>query len=167
MGLSNLLNINTDSLDAVQFIKNLVVFVMVGLVSVIGGFDSILQTLLMFMFIDIVVGSIVAFAKGKFRSRSLLLGVARKAGMIVLIMVIHSFDLMLGSLLSYNIALRDVLIWIFVFYEGSSITELMIEAGVPVPSILKDMFDKAKEVSDAKLSDLVKGLLDNLTNNSD
>lgn len=105
----------------------------------VGGWDSSIKTLLLFMGIDYVTGLILSiiFKKssktgdGTFMSAVGAIGLVKKLMIIVLIAMAHRIDIMLG--VNY---VRDSLAIAFIVNESLSIVENAGLMGVPVPEVL-------------------------------
>ena len=124
---------------------------MVGgfIAALIGGWDSALVTLVIFMGVDYLTGLIVAgifkaspkSESGALESWAGLKGLFRKGGILLVVLVAARLDLMLGT----NFV-RDTVVIAFVVNETISIIENLGLIGVPIPkpvinaiSILRQM----------------------------
>ena len=116
----------------------------------LGGWDSAMQTLLIFMLLDYITGVITAavFRKssktksGGLNSTIGLQGIFKKVGEIVLVMVAFQLDLHLGIDI-----LRTGVIFALLANETISIIENLGLMGVPIPSIIKKAIDLLNEKS--------------------
>lgn len=124
-----------------------------GLVAgAFGGWDKGIETLIILMAVDYLSGLICAGVfkrspktkSGALESRVGLKGLIRKGMMLLVILVAHRMDLILGS--SY---VRDAAIIAFTCNEAISITENAGLMGVPLPRAVKKaidvLSDKAEE----------------------
>ncbi len=113
--------------------------------SLFGGWDAILQTLLIFMAIDYITGIIVAGVfknstktpTGRLDSYSCWTGLARKGMTLVIILVATRLDLIFGS--SF---IRDSVCTAYIVNEIISIVENAGLMNLPVPSVIKDAIEK-------------------------
>ncbi|WII39708.1 phage holin family protein [Paenibacillus thiaminolyticus] len=112
------------------------------LVTLYGGWPSLLNVLLILVAFDYVTGVMAAGAEGKLKSSIGLLGVARKVFIFVVVAVAHQVDTVLGD----QHMLRDATIFFYLANELLSIIENGGRLGVPLPAIIK----KAVEVLKAK-----------------
>lgn len=117
------------------------------LTGLIGGWDSAVQTLLMFMFIDLVLGVISAlvFKRGKrgeitLRSDVMIKGIFKKFAELVVVIIGCRLDILLN--VNY---VRDCSVIILCCNELLSIVELLGIIGVPMPDIVIKSIDILKE----------------------
>ena len=109
--------------------------------SLFGGWDASLQTLLIFMTIDLFTGGFllpVVFKKspksetGTLESRAGWKGLCRKGMTLLFVLIAVRLDLMVGN--SY---LRDAVCIAFIANEALSIVENAGLMGMPLPEALK------------------------------
>lgn len=119
----------------------------------LGGWDSALQTLLIFIAIDYISGLIVAgvFHKSKktdsgtLESRAGFKGLTRKCMILLFVLIASRLDLILG--IDYC---RNMVIIGFITNELISIVENAGLMGLPVPAIITNAIDVLKEKGDSK-----------------
>ena len=112
--------------------------------KLLGGWDTALQTLVLFMAVDYVTGVVVAAVfhrSGKSRggtldSRAGFLGLCRKGCMLLAVLVAAQLDVLLG--VDYA---RTTVILFFVGNEGISILENLGLMGAPYPKFLADALE--------------------------
>ena len=116
----------------------------------IGGWDAAAITLTIFMAIDLITGWIVAFShrskkteSGGYSSKVGFIGLSKKFIILLLIMVAHRFDLMLG--VDY---IRTAACISFMANESLSIIENAGLIGVPIPKIITKGIDLLHEKGD-------------------
>ena len=138
-------------------IKNLILVVVsaIGgfLVEFMGGADSILKALVIFMAVDYITGLVVAFVFHKSRktegggasSKEGLKGIVKKLCMLMLVGVAHSLDAVMGA--DY---LRATLIMFFLANEGLSILENIGLMGVKYPAFLVRALEALRDNSDGE-----------------
>lgn len=122
-----------------------------SITSYLGGWDTALQTLCIFMAIDYLTGIICALIwkkspkseNGAFESKASIKGLFRKA----LILVIVFIGVTLDKYSNTNF-IRDGIIMFFVANDGLSIVENLGLMGVPLPQFLKNMFEVLKNSAD-------------------
>ena len=121
--------------------------------GLIGGWDTAIQTLCLFMFIDYISGLVVAgvFHKspktddGTLESRAGWKGLIRKGYTLIIVMVANRVDLQLGT--SY---IRDGVCIAFMVNELISIIENGGLMGLPIPQILSNSIEILKEKGEMK-----------------
>ena len=146
MNIENLTNIKTSIFTVVAVIGSTIT-------SLIGGWDTALQTLLIFMAIDYFSGLVVAgvFKKsnktesGGLGSRAGWMGLVKKVMTLILILMGNQLDLLLQ--VEY---IRYGLIIAFMIDEGMSIIENAGLMGIPIPKLLSDAFDILRKKNEVK-----------------
>lgn len=134
------------------------VFIMLGIVgSVIahylGGWDTALQTLLLFMGVDIVTGYLVGgvFHKsektegGRLESRAGFKGLCRKGVILLIVLVAAQLD----ALMQTDIV-RNAVIIAFIANELLSIIENAGLMGVKIPTALQNAIEVLQKNGDDK-----------------
>lgn len=112
--------------------------------SLLGGWDSALMTLVIFMGVDYITGLIVAgvFRKsrksvtGALESRAGWRGLLKKGVTLLIVLVACRLDVMCN--LSF---IRDTTITAFIVNETISITENAGLMGIPLPGVIKRAID--------------------------
>lgn len=94
-----------------------------------GGWEVLIQTLLIFVMIDYVTGMAAAGVKGKLSSAIGFRGIAKKVFIFVIVAIAHRVDLMLGDAHLF----RDATIFFYIANELLSIIENGGVIGVPIP----------------------------------
>ena len=121
-------------------------------VSLLGGWDMALQTLVLFMIIDWFTGGIllpVVFGKspksqnGALESRAGWKGLCRKCMTLLYVLIATRLDMLMGT--QY---LRDAVCIGFIANEMVSIIENAGLMGIPLPGILRKAVDILKEQSE-------------------
>ena len=110
-----------------------------AIASYLGGWDTALQTLIIFMALDYITGLIVAgvFHKSKksesgaLESRAGFKGLCRKGVALLIVLMGCQLDLMAGTDF-----IRDACVIAFVTNEALSIIENAGLMGVPVPEVI-------------------------------
>lgn len=121
-----------------------------SIASYLGGWDTALQTLLIFMAADYITGLMVAgiFHKsdktpgGGLESRAGFKGLCRKGVVLLIVLVACRLDLLTGTDF-----IRDSCVVAFVVNEAISIIENAGLMGVPIPAVITRTLEalKAKE----------------------
>lgn len=114
-----------------------------GIASILGGWDSALATLIIFMGIDLATGVITAAMgkskhskSGALNSKAGWVGIAKKVCTLLLIVVGVRLDLLLG--INY---IRDALCISFCLNEVLSIVENTSLMGIPYPPVIMKAID--------------------------
>lgn len=119
--------------------------------SMLGGWDSALATLLIFMAVDYATGLIVAgvfhksqkSASGALESRAGWKGLCRKGAILLVVLVAYRLDVTIGS--DY---IRNAVIIAFIANETISIVENAGLMGVPIPAAITRAIEILKEKGD-------------------
>lgn len=114
-----------------------------GLASYLfGGWSVLLQTLVLFIALDYVVGVMVAGYHGKLNSKVGFKGIAKKVLILLLVATAHQIDLLLGD----GSLIRDSVIFFYLANELLSILESVGKTNLPIPNVLR----KAVETLNSK-----------------
>ena len=121
-----------------------------GLARALGGWDSALMALVVFIVLDYATGLVVAgvfkaspkSASGALESRAGLKGLFRKAAILLCVLVAEMLDRVLGA--DY---VRTTVCIFFIANESLSVLENFGLMGLPYPQFLKNMLDALKEKS--------------------
>lgn len=127
--------------------------------ALLGGWDTGLQTLVLFMSMDYLTGLIVAgiFHKstktenGALESRAGFKGLCRKAVILLIVLMAYRFDMLIH--VNY---IRDAVIIAFISNEAISIVENAGLMGIPMPKQIKkaiEILTKKSEEDDDNETD--------------
>lgn len=126
-----------------------------AIASALGGWDSLLKALVIFIFIDYLTGLIVAGVfhtsrkskTGALESRASMKGLFRKMGILLAVWMSVQLDEVIGTDF-----VRNTVIVSFLASEGISIVENLGLMGLPMPSIIVNALDvlRTKAEEDAK-----------------
>lgn len=113
------------------------------LAQLLGGWDTALQTLCIFMAADYLTGIACALvwkkspksADGTFESKASIKGLFRKMGMLLAVLIACRLDLFMNTTV-----MRNTTILFFIANDGLSIVENLGIMGLPLPSIIKNAF---------------------------
>ena len=93
------------------------------------------------MAIDVLTGVIKAWAHNDFETRVMRVGLAKKAGEIMILVV--------GELIAFGLMLPDIVMncisFYIIFMEVMSIIENIDRLGVPIPKFIKDVINNTNE----------------------
>ena len=133
-------------------LKNTVLFALsiVGslIVNFLGGVDTVLIALMLFMAVDYITGIAVAFIFHKSKktvgggasSKECLKGIVKKMCMLLLVGLAHELDVILG--VDYT---RTMAILFLIGNEGLSVLENMGLMGITYPAFLIKALESLKE----------------------
>lgn len=105
----------------------------------LGGWDTMMITLLFFMGGDYILGTLVAIKKKKLNSKVGFLGIGKKLVIILLVGLVN----LLGNAIGMH-ELRLLAISFYLANEGISIVENASKFGIPVPKKIKDVLSQLK-----------------------
>ena len=109
----------------------------------LGGFDGLLEVLVVFMVIDYVTGVFCAIAEKKLSSAVGFLGILQKCFIILLVGMANAVD---SNILGGNDhLLRTAVIFFYLSNEVISILENAGRLGLPIPDKLKDFLSQIKD----------------------
>lgn len=129
-------------------VKNIIIMIFGSIGSLLsfllGGFDSVMIALLIFMVIDFLSGIILAIVfkkskkteSGRLSSQAGILGLTKKIFILFLVAVSTQLDIILGTTF-----IRDGTVIGFISMEGISIIENASLAGLPIPKVIKNALE--------------------------
>ena len=109
---------------------------------VLGGWDSLLYALILFMVVEYLTQILVAILNKKISSEIGFCGIAKKVSIIFLVVVGNVIDVLViqnGSII------RTVVIFFYLSNEGITIIENVAILGLPIPQRLKDILEQLKD----------------------
>ena len=116
-----------------------------GLASFLfGGWSALLQTLVLFIVLDYIIGVIVAGYHGKLNSKIGFKGIAKKVLILFLVATAHQIDLLLGD----GSLIRDAVIFFYIANELLSILETVGKTNLPIPDVLRRAVDTLNSKDD-------------------
>ena len=107
----------------------------------LGGFDTMLISLIVFMIIDYITGIIKAIIDKKLSSKIGYIGICKKFLILFVIVISTILDRIVGL----DNSIRYLVIGFYLANEGLSILENTVEIGIPVPEKIKDILNNIKE----------------------
>ena len=113
-----------------------------------GGWNTMIQTLLLFMVLDYLTGVIVAgvfhkssqSASGALSSKAGFKGLAKKIVILIIICLTYRIDIMLNL----NNTLYSIVVIAYITNESISILENAMAMGIPVPKKLEEAIENMK-----------------------
>ena len=115
-------------------LKTILAAISAGVALIFGGWDVSLQTLFIFIGLDIVSGFARAAIQGALSSKESFKGMGKKFLILVAVAVAVQLDKMAGT----GDVLRSATVLFYCMSEGLSIVENLVAAGLPVPEVLKN-----------------------------
>lgn len=120
-----------------------------------GGLDILLEVFAMILIIDTLTGMLKHYALGTYESKKFRLGLIKKSGYMLAIILAVQLDRLMGD----TGTLRSALLFLLVANEGTSIIENLGEIGVPFPqpiinaiAILRNKAESKDDMSNNKLN---------------
>ena len=113
-----------------------------------GGWNTMIQTLLLFMALDYLTGIIVAgvfhksskSASGALSSKAGFKGLAKKIVILIVICLTYRIDIMLNL----NNTLYSIVVIAYITNESISILENAMAMGIPIPKKLEEAIENMK-----------------------
>lgn len=112
-------------------------------VSYFTSLPTVMKVLLLFMFIDYILGVIGGFVNKNLSSKIMFKGGLKKGITLIVIIVAHYLTVITGV----DILLEMVIMY-YVAMEVLSIFEHAIKADIPLPKVLLKFADRLKEVNE-------------------
>lgn len=112
------------------------------LTFLVGGFDSLIISLLIIIGIDYITGVLKAIYKKNLNCITNLKGVLKKIGYLLIVILATVID---GLILDDSMALRSLVLYFFIANESISVVDNWGEIGLPLPEKLKSVLKKMKE----------------------
>lgn len=111
-------------------------------VAALGGADSILDLLIALIVCDIATGLLNAFIRKELSSTAMRSGFVHKILIFVLIVIAVKLDIVIVDCLSKDFHVRTFVIAFFCLEELLSVLENSANAGVPIPTWLRNALKK-------------------------
>ncbi|MFD1885925.1 phage holin family protein [Paenibacillus wenxiniae] len=99
-----------------------------------GGWDVLINLLLLLVVVDWLSGWAAAWMRGELKSRIGFKGIIRKVTIFVIVAIAHFIDQALGSLRYF----QDAVIFFYLANELLSVIENMGKMGLPMPDVLRN-----------------------------
>lgn len=109
---------------------------------ILGGNDSFLYALIVFMVADYLTGLMLSALEKKTSSKVGFRGIFRKILIFVMVAIGHIVD---AYLIGNGGAIRMAVIFFYISNEGISIIENSAALGLPIPEKLKDVLVQLKD----------------------
>lgn len=126
----------------------------------LGGFDKILGVLIAFSIFDYITGVMSAIYHKQLSSYKGYQGIAKKLGIFILVAIATLLETGVGIP-----TIREIVIMFFIANEGISITENLIEIGLPLPPSLKRVLAEiVTKYEDEKVNSLKENIKQDVKN---
>lgn len=122
-------------------------FILSSFTYITGGFDMLLNTLLIVISIDYITGLCKGIYKKELNSKKGIKGIIKKVGYILIVILATLFDKVIGD--NTN-AIRTLVIYFFIANEALSILENWALMDLPLPKKLFEIFESLKETNNKK-----------------
>lgn len=129
-------------MNVINVIKACLTAIITWIGWLVGGFDTMMITLLLFMIIDYVSGVMCGISNKKLSSEVGFKGIFKKIMIVLLVGISNLLGLTMGIE-----GLRYVVISFYLANEGISIIENASILGLPVPQKVKDVLEQLKNTS--------------------
>lgn len=113
--------------------------------TALGGWDSALEILMIFIIIDYVTGVGAAIKNKALRSDIGFSGILKKGCILVVIIVAVQLDRIMGN---HSALFRTSTCFFFIANEGLSILENVDEIGLRLPTFIRKMLEKLQNNND-------------------
>lgn len=117
-----------------------------GIAYLLGGFDSLIQTLAIFVIMDYVLGVIAAGKKEELNTQKGLWGIIKKFALFCLVAVAVQLDTLNG--LTDIPVIRTAVIIPLIGNEGLSILKNLDVIGIWIPENIKKALEAAENISE-------------------
>ena len=107
------------------------------IMSALGGCDTLITVLAVFVAFDYVSGVVLAVKQGRLNSKTGFMGLLKKAMVFLVVITAHLLDRLTGIG-----AIRSMTVLFYISNEGISILENLGKIGVPYPRKLKDILEQ-------------------------
>lgn len=111
----------------------------------VGGYDKMVQTLIMFMAVDFILGFAAAGKAKKIDSHVMFWGGVNKLLVLVMVGIGVALDRLIGMPEPY---IRTAVIWFYMGREGLSIVENYGKMDLPLPTFIKTILEQLKDKGD-------------------
>jgi len=130
-------------MKAINIIKAGLTAVITWICWLVGGYDTMMITLLLFMVVDYLSGVMCGIVNKKLSSEVGFKGIFKKIMIIFLVGITNLLGVSTGVE-----GLRYIVISFYIANEGISIIENASVLGLPVPQKVKDVLDQLKNNKD-------------------
>lgn len=125
-----------------EYFRIIVAMIGTGLTWLFGTWDKALAILILFIILDYITGVIKGYVKKELSSDIGLHGIARKAVILIVLIVAVALDRLLDT---GNWVFRTLVCYFYIANEGISLLENCAALGLPIPEKLKDALAQLKD----------------------
>lgn len=111
-----------------------------------GEYDASLRVLVTLFLLNFISGFLYAILNKKFKSKKVYDGIFKFFIILCIIATLHQF-IKLDGIEKGMAGAKAIAIWGFILYYTTSIMEIAIRAGVPIPDTIKDFFNKNIQIN--------------------
>lgn len=112
----------------------------------LGGMDSLLTALTIFIVLDYLTGIMCGIVEKRLSSEIGFRGIMRKAMIFFIVGIAHSVD---AYIICSGSAIRSMICLFYISNEGISIIENAARIGLPIPEKLREVLAQIKEDGEA------------------
>ncbi len=117
---------------------------MTTLTGLFGGWDTAFSVFAIFIASDIIAGICKGLYLNEFSSERFRKGLATKMGYIIIVVMATQLDKLMPEDLPL---IRTMVVYFYIFVEGSSILENLAILGIPIPKVLTNRMKQVREAS--------------------
>lgn len=128
--------------NLLNYLKGVVAIVGTSLTWLFGAWDTAIMVLVCFMCLDYLTGVIRAFINKEVSSDVGLKGIARKAVILIVLIVAVLLDRLLNT---GTWVFRTIVCYFYIANEGISLLENCASLGLPVPEQIKNALSQLKD----------------------
>lgn len=129
-----------------KYLTQILLAIIGGIAYILGGFDTILVTLITFMIVDYITGVLKAIRLKQLNSQIGAKGIVKKIGYLIIVVIAVKLDVILGNT-SY---IRNLVIFGFISNEGISILENASLLEIPIPEKIKSVLKQLRAEHEEK-----------------
>ncbi|UTR06115.1 phage holin family protein [Alkalihalobacillus sp. LMS6] len=134
-------------------VKGIAMAIGAAITYLFGGWDILLQFLILIMMIDYFTGLYKAYSLKELSSKVGFTGVMKKVLILVVVAIAHGLDIVFTEeglpLFGFDLpVLRTIIIWAYIINELVSILENMRDLNIYIPKALHHVLDKLKKSQD-------------------
>jgi len=126
-------------------IKTIAMGAAAGVLTLLGGWDKIMEILIIFIVADYLTGVGVGIKEKKLNSEIGSRGLLRKAAIFIVIILAAQLDRIVDNPINL---FRTAAALFYIANEGLSITENIGKIGVPLPAFIKKVLEQLKGKND-------------------
>lgn len=131
-------------MEQVNVLNSVAAFVGGFISFLFGGFDMLLQIMVVLVIIDYVSGLLKGWSTKTVSSQIGCKGIIKK----VFIFLIIALAYLVQRIMDTQIPIRDIIIMFYIANEGISIIENAAACGLPVPKIIINVLEQLKQRGD-------------------